>query len=750
MWEIGERIDNQFVVLEHYEGGTGVVLVLLDELTRHKFAAKTLKPELVDNPNAMDRFRQEARAWLGLGRHDNLVHAVIYRELDGKPLLFIEYVDGMNLGELLRRERVLDLGQAVDFALQIAATMEYLHTVGNPSGEEGLIHRDLKPANVLIDRRGVAKVTDFGLAKVQGGLASLMEGRKGLGTLPYMPPEQVLDAASADRRSDVYSFGATLYHMITGKQPVDTHGDNPIGAILHRVPAAPTSLNPNIPEALDALVMRCLAKQREERYPTFHEVLTELRAIRRELDKREYAAAWQCRSCGYRSGRHHADCPVCAQSDAAAKGEDFEEAAEEAVGAEAETAGASAQELRRRALELRQAGRVDQALALLRRASALAPEDDKISRALDETALAATRERPHDETKHYNWPAEGCGPTRTGYTPETVAPPLKLIWTAQVAEWFTAPPVMANGMIYVGGHTTEPGKYGSFAAVNAADGTIAWDLRAHKEFLAAACIVGGKVAYVASGPRLASIDAMTGKPTWDGDMGADIFGSPIVVGNLVVVAASNGRVAAFNTQTGQRSWAFEAGGQMLCGPTASEDTVWVGGSGCTVYALDVLTGQELWTYATGGEIQAPCAYLRGSLLVASLDHRVHCLHAFNGRRRWEFECDGEIHSSPAGWENTVVVGTRERCVYGIAADTGHRKWRFATDDWVDAAPSISGRTVYIGSHDGHLYALERESGILLWRQDLGCELSSGAAISMGYVVVAGRDGKVYCFRSRAQ
>ncbi len=749
MWEIGDKVEGQFIVLEAYEGGTGIVLVLLDEITRHKFAAKTLKPDLADNLGAMDRFRQEARAWLGLGRHDNLVHAVIYRELDGSPLLFIEYVDGMNLGELLRRERVLDLGQAVDFAVQIAGAMEYLHSIPNPSGEEGIIHRDLKPANVLINRRAVAKVTDFGLAKVVGGVASLTEGRRGLGTLPYMPPEQVLDAQSADRRSDVYSFGATLYHMITGKQPVDTRGESAVGAILHRVPPAAASLNANIPPELDALVMRCLAKKREERYPSFREVLAELRAIRRELAGKTHAAEWQCRSCGYRSACSHVDCPVCAQTGVATDREGFEEVAEVGEGEEMAPAGVPARELLGRALTLRAAGRTDQALALLRRASALAPEDDAISRALDETALLATRERPAGEVRHYNWPAEGCNMTRTGYTPEVVSPPLRLLWTAQVAEWVTAPPVVANGMIYVGGHSAEPGNHGRFVGLNAADGNIIWELRAHKEFLAAGCVVGGKTCYVTSGPKTVAADPLTGKPTWEANMGADIYGSPIVVGNLLVVTASNGRVAAFNTHSGVCAWAFEAEAQILCGPTASEDTVWVGAADATVHALDLMTGREMWTYATGGEIQAACAYLRGSLLVASLDHRVHCLHALDGRRRWEFECDGEIHSSPAGWENTVVVGTRERCVYGIAADTGQRKWRFPTDDWVDAAPSISGRTVYVGSHDGHLYALERESGILLWRQSLGCELSSEAAISTGYVVVAGRDGKVHCFRSRA-
>jgi len=119
--------------------------------------------------------------------------------------------------------------------------------------------------------------------------------------------------------------------------------------------------------------------------------------------------------------------------------------------------------------------------------------------------------------------------TRTGYTPEAVSPPLRLLWNTQVAEWITAPPVIANGMIFVGGHSAEPGNYGRFVGLNAADGNIIWELRAHKEFLAAGCVVGGKTCYVTSGPKIVAVDPMTGKPTWDADLGADIFGSPVVV-----------------------------------------------------------------------------------------------------------------------------------------------------------------------------------------------------------------------------
>jgi len=744
MWEPGQKIDNQFVILERYTGGMGIVLVVLDELTQHKFAIKTLKPELLDNPAALDRFRQEARTWLGLGHHPNLVFAAVYREVDGVPLLFIEYVDGVSLAELLRVERLLCLPQALDFALQICEGMEHLHSLRTPQGEEGVIHRDLKPANVLVDRRGVAKVTDFGLAKIHGELAAFAEGRRGLGTYSYMPPEQVLDAASADRRSDVYSFGATLYHMVTGRAPVEGETTSAIiASVLRGNPPPPSSINPEVPTALDEIILRCLARQRDERFASFAEVKQALSQVRLEAE-RGPGVPRRCSLCGYMPRLHYDACPVCAGRLALAEPAVSSEAEERKAVAPAEAAA----ELAARALEHRQAGRLDQALALLRQAANLAPEDASISRALDETALLAARHQARGPQKHYNWPAEGGNFNRAGFTPEVVAPPLRVVWATPVADWIAAPPVVANGRVYVGGYVDEAGRYGRMCVLQLSDGTLLWELRAQKEFVAAACVVGGRVLFVPSGPRLAAVDCESGRPLWEVEIGADVFGSPINVQNVVLVASTNGDVLALGAQTGQRVWKFTADGPILGGPTASEDMVWVGSSDHRVYALELHSGKVLWTYVTGGEVQVPCAYVRGSLLVASLDHRVHCLHALDGRRRWEFRTDGEIHTLPAVCENTVVVGTRGKSAFGIALDTGRGKWRFTANDWIDSSPIISGRTVYFGSHDGHLYAVERESGILLWRQDLQCEITSAPAVSTGHVVVAGRDGRVYGLKSR--
>ncbi|MCD6359700.1 MAG: serine/threonine protein kinase, partial [Armatimonadetes bacterium] len=182
-----------------------MVYIVLDDFSQKRFAVKTLKEEMLDDRTAIDRFAQEARTWMNLGRHDHIVEAIIYREIQGQPFLFLEYVEGVSLGELMDAEETLFPPQLLDYALQVCAGMQYVHNAPVGPGESGVIHRDLKPANILINRHSQVKITDFGLAKVYGVSSRLTDAGMGLGTYVYMPPEQFLDAASADKTSDVYS-----------------------------------------------------------------------------------------------------------------------------------------------------------------------------------------------------------------------------------------------------------------------------------------------------------------------------------------------------------------------------------------------------------------------------------------------------------------------------------------------------------------------------------------------------------------
>ena len=250
------------------EGGMGSVYKAYDRELDRLVAIKVIRPGLVADPQAVQRFKQE----LLLGSrvsHKHILRIHDLGEVDGLKYISMAYVDGEDLHTILRREKRLPIDRAVELARQIAEALAAAHA-------EGVIHRDLKPHNILIDRHGTAFVSDFGLAKSLVGAADMTRSGELLGTPRYMAPEQVLGTA-IDHRVDLYAFGLILYEMVTGKVPF--HGESAIQELLARVQATapdPRSVNPDVPAPLAAIVLRCLESSPLARYQAADEILSAL------------------------------------------------------------------------------------------------------------------------------------------------------------------------------------------------------------------------------------------------------------------------------------------------------------------------------------------------------------------------------------------------------------------------------------------------------------------------------------------
>jgi serine/threonine-protein kinase len=315
MFQEHELINEQYEVLRTLAGGMGYVYIVIDQVTGNHYAIKTIKDAILQNPEAFQRFEREARTWINLGTHPNIVHAVTFHR-GSLPLLILEYIDGPNLRRLLSSEPGgLDFSEVCHLALQIAEGLSFAHSPDVSGRKTAIIHRDLKPDNVMITTAHVAKLTDFGLAKTMED-SVLTAPYSAMGSLPYMPPEQFVDARSANTRSDIYSFGVMLYEMLAGTRPF-TGGSSPelMHKIFHCLPTPIRELRGDTPSTLKSIVEACMEKRTEDRPDSLIPVISDLKSFAAQsADQRT-----PCSCCGYVARKQHVLCPLCGAEEAQTK-----------------------------------------------------------------------------------------------------------------------------------------------------------------------------------------------------------------------------------------------------------------------------------------------------------------------------------------------------------------------------------------------------------------------------------------------
>jgi serine/threonine protein kinase len=248
---------------------------------------KVLTPQQLNRPGARDRFLREIRAAARLDHH-NVVRAYSVQELGRLLVLAMEYIDGPDLARVVRTGGPLPVPLACDYLGQVLAGLQHAH-------ENDLVHRDIKPANLIRRREGDTdriKILDFGLAKASAEAVKgkFTEPGQMLGTPAFMAPEQAVSAATADIRADIYSAGCTLYYLLTGQPPFPGRDVvEVVTAHLHRPIPKASAVRPGIPEELDAVLTRMLAKNPEERHATPAEAGTELASASRIASVRQGA-----------------------------------------------------------------------------------------------------------------------------------------------------------------------------------------------------------------------------------------------------------------------------------------------------------------------------------------------------------------------------------------------------------------------------------------------------------------------------
>jgi serine/threonine protein kinase len=248
----------------------GEVYRVEDKKVGQDIALKFIRPEIAATGSVIERFRLELKTARMIA-HRNVCRMFDLGEDQGTYFITMEYVSGEDLKSFIRRSTQLAAGTAIRIARQVAEGLAEAHRLG-------VIHRDLKPQNIMIDKEGNAKIMDFGIARTAETATVTREGAI-IGTPEYMPPEQA-EGRAVDQRSDLYSLGAVLFEMLTGKLPFEGRTALDL-AIKHKTaaPPDPKTINPHIPAEVSRLVLKCLEKEAPARYQTALELISDLDRI---------------------------------------------------------------------------------------------------------------------------------------------------------------------------------------------------------------------------------------------------------------------------------------------------------------------------------------------------------------------------------------------------------------------------------------------------------------------------------------
>jgi serine/threonine-protein kinase len=268
-----EKIGRYELISKIGEGGMGTVYKAKDASNQRTVALKVLPPDMAQDKVFMGRFQREALAVTRL-EHPNIVRGLDVGNADGAQYIAMEFVDGLDCDRILTRRGRIPEKEAVRIASQVARALEY-------AGAKRLVHRDIKPANILVMQDGTAKLTDLGLAKSTSATAAkLTQTGITMGTPHYISPEQAMGASDLDIRSDVYSLGATLYHLVTGRVPFE--GSSPAVIVAKHLTEELPNPQDIVPELTDGLVLvlvKMMAKDRDDRYARPEELAKDLESL---------------------------------------------------------------------------------------------------------------------------------------------------------------------------------------------------------------------------------------------------------------------------------------------------------------------------------------------------------------------------------------------------------------------------------------------------------------------------------------
>jgi serine/threonine protein kinase/outer membrane protein assembly factor BamB len=737
----GDKLESgHYTVLKELGvGGMGVVYQCRDEQLMRDVAIKMLLPELMADKSSVEIFHQEARFAAKL-EHPNIVTVydigVEERQKKQHHFVSMEYLPGGNLAN-----RVIAGPLAVEHCLnwmkQLASGLTYAH-------KNSVIHQDVKADNIFITNEGDLKVGDFGLARLLVGRVHCNVSTKGMGTPAYMSPE-LCRGEPQDHRSDIYSLGILFFEMATGQLPFRAKGMIEM-ATKHSSAPIPSArrINPLIPDVLDRVIRRMMAKTPEERYMSMGEVLTilddlifELRVARLGLGNRPLL----------RSGAITAEAQAAAiaaaqnrtsferiQVPPGALGPKHAEALGTTVDVERLNNKTQPITVRVQPPDQNIAARLGPAVST--KSGGMLESEKLIAQLEQQTATNAAKTRAQSVVDKQVSPPT-ASPTRP------VADIKAKSAASQSYPGRQSEPGLISGSRHAPALSLTPKPSLDLEWCFKTNGPIGWASApvADKE---------EKTVYVASSDGcLYAIEIATGQVCWQFQTGGMLLSSPVLVGDQVIVANSAGQVHSIRTGSGNSIWHYDGKEPIISTPVLGRDRLFVATDGGRLFALDTLTGTVHWNYRAGDAIVCSPHKHADLILFGTKAGSFHAVSAHDGKVVWRFAAGSPVIASPAASLDSVYFGTQDGNFYALEADTGGLIWEYPTDRSIVSRAVISFTNVIFCSYDKWLYCCEKYDGRLQWKASVRGKVIANLLVNKDTLLAATHEGWLQGFHTRS-
>lgn len=527
-----------------------------------------------------------------------------------RAYLVMEYINGRDLDAIVNAssER-LPVALVQQWAVELCDVLGYLHR----QEPEPIIFRDVKPSNIMIDQHGRLRLVDFGIAKI------FQQGQKGtmIGTEGYSAPEQYRGEATP--ASDVYGIGATLHHLLTGRDPrleaPFTFAERPI-----------RESNPDVSPEFEAIIMKALSFDAADRYPHATAMKEALEQITEVGESSVIAPG--ARLTYEMSAWDEADRGVAAL---------WKFCCEDEV--------RSSPVVHRGVVYV---GAYDNNLYAINAADGTFRWKYPSAEGISSSPTVADAENLvlFGSLDHLLYAVD----TRVG----------QLSWTVATQGAVQSSPAIAHGHVFFGSDD------GHLYAVRLATGRVQWKWWGGAAIRSRPLVTGEMIVVGLESGDVAGID-LSGQMVWRFKAKRAVVSSPLEHDGLVFFGSMDWHVYALELARGWKVWTFRTNKPVVSSPAYGDEKIYIGSVDGSLYALDVATGKERWRYETGGQVTSSPAYDNGVVFFGSIDGHVYSLETKSGRLRWSFETSGPVVASPALHDGVVYIGSMDHCVYALKA-----------------------------------------------------------------------------------